>query len=440
MKSKATNKINIKPEVKNLWLRDIKPWADNPREIENEALVGLQNSLERFGYIDFLVVNKRDMVLVSGHQRLKILQDAGIKRIPCILVDVDQAQREMMSIALNNQEIMGQWTASLIPILERLRSEFQEDYLNLRLAELREELSDFETEITGKTLPDDIPEAPKKAITKPGDLWILDGHRLLCGDSTKGDDVARLMDGNLAKLMATDPPYLVDYTGANRPTGGKDWSNVYHEVEITDAQGFIHNFLTLGLKYTDKNTALYIWHAERRKELIFQICRKLGILPHQQIIWVKPCAVLTFSFYSWRHEPCLLAWKQGSKPHYRPSNKGIGTVWTMDYLKSGDPTKPEYYSDLWELDFDGKKRNNGLEHPTVKPTEVFAIPMRVHTRSGDICYEPFSGSGSQIIAGERLNRRVFAMEMEPIFCDVAIKRWEEFTGKKAEKDVQMGNR
>ena len=158
---------------------------------------------------------------------------------------------------------------------------------------------------------------------------------------------------------------------------------------------------------------------------------QLGVLIHQQIIWVKPCAVLTYSFYSWRHEPCLLMWIKGYKPPYKPKDKSIGTVWVHSFMRSGDPTTPEYYTDLWELDWEGKKRNSGLEHPTVKPTEVFAIPMRVHTGPGDICYEPFCGSGSQIIAAERLNRRCFAMEIEPVFCDVTIKRWEDFTGKKA---------
>jgi DNA modification methylase len=105
-------------------------------------------------------------------------------------------------------------------------------------------------------------------------------------------------------------------------------------------------------------------------------------------------------------------------------------VWFTTLLRSGDPETPEYYSDLWELDWDGKKRNIGADHPTVKPTEIFAIPMRVHTKPGDICYEPFSGSGSQIIAAERFGRRCFAMELEPVFCDVAVRRWEEFTGKR----------
>jgi DNA modification methylase len=283
----------------------------------------------------------------------------------------------------------------------------------------------------GKTLPDDIPEPPKEAITKKGDLWILGEHRLLCGDSTIDEDVSRLMDGQKAALWATDPPYCVDYTGANRPNGGRDWSNVYHEIDIPDAVDFMRKFLTVGLKHIQKKTALYMWHASKRKSDIEGVCKELGILIHQEIVWVKPCVILTFSFYSWRHEPCLLMWVKGHKPDYKPKNKSIGSVWTVGFLRSGDPTTPEYHTDVWELDWEGKKRNSGLEHPTVKPTEVFAIPMRVHTTPGDICYEPFSGSGSQIIAGERLNRRVFAMELEPIFCDVAVRRWEEFTGKKA---------
>ena len=135
----------------------------------------------------------------------------------------------------------------------------------------------------------------------------------------------------------------------------------------------------------------------------------------------------------WRHEPCLLMWVKGSPPPYKPKDKSIGTVWNIGYLKTGDPTTPEYYTDVWELDWEGKKRNPGLEHPTVKPVEVFAIPMRVHTKPGDICYEPFCGSGSQIIAAEKLDRRCYAMELEPVFIDVAVKRWEEWTGKSAKR-------
>ncbi len=426
-------KINTKPEVLEVKLVDLKPSEYNPREISEEALSGLRHSLEKFGLVDLLVVNKRNMRIISGHQRYKILKADGIETATAIMVDLDEISEKAMNVTLNSQEITGYWTSAITPLLEQLRNEMADDYVSLRMKELREQLSQFEPENMGdgKTLPDDIPDPPETPITKQGDLWILGDHRLLCGDSTNEDDVARLMDGHQASLFATDPPYCVDYTGKDRPNGGKDWSNVYHETEIKDAVGFIRSFYNVGLKYIKPNTALYLWHASKRKAEIQQVCDELDILVHQQIIWVKPCTILTYSFYSWRHEPCLLMWVRGKKPPYKPKDKSIGTVWRVDYLKSGDPMSPEYYTDVWELDWEGKKRNTGIEHPTVKPTEVFAIPMRVHTTPGDICYEPFCGSGSQIIAGERINRRVFGMELEPVFCDVIIRRWEDFTGKKA---------
>jgi DNA modification methylase len=430
------SKVNLNPEISDIKLSDVIPSPYNPRGILDEALAGLKHSLEKFGYIDLLVVNKRTMHIVSGHQRYKVLKDEGAESIKVVMVDVDEASEQAMNVTLNNAEITGYWTTALIPILEKLRKEMADDYLLLKMKELRDTVSKLEIEYygEGKTRPDDIPEPPIDTVTKPGDLWILGNHRLLCGDSTKEEDVARLMAGEKADLFATDPPYCVDYTGENRPGHGKDWSNVYHEIDIPDAGEFMKGFFSVGLKYIKGHTTIYLWHASKRRRTIEDVTRELGILMHQEIIWVKPCSVPTFAFYSWRHEPCLLMWVKGQKPPYKPEDKGIGTVWVSNYFKTGDPTKPEYYTDTWELDWEGKKRNTGLAHPTVKPTEVFAIPMRVHTSVGDICYEPFSGSGSQIIAGERLNRRVFAMEIEPVFCDVAIKRWELFTGKKAVKE------
>lgn len=428
--------INVRPEIREVRLEDISPAPYNPREISPEALAGLRESLVRFGLIDLLVVNKRNMRLVAGHQRLKVLQMADVESSTAIMVDVDEITEMSMNVALNSKEIEGRWTAAIVPLLEKLKNEDAHGYVALRMAALRAEVAEFEIENAGegKTLPDDVPAPPEAAVTRMGDLWILDGHRLLCGDSTSDADAARLMDGRKALLFATDPPYCVDYTGADRPGGGKDWTPTYHEVDIPDAVEFMRKFFSAGLKHVEDGTALYLWHADRRRKEIEGVCAEMNILIHQNIIWVKPCAVLTYSFYMWRHEPCLLMWVKGKKPKYKPKDKSIGTVWPVGYLKSGDPASPEYYTDIWELDWEGKKRNPGIEHPTVKPTEVFAIPMRVHTAPGDICYEPFSGSGSQIIAGERLNRRVFAMELEPVFCDVSIKRWQNFTGNIARRE------
>ncbi|MEI8350081.1 MAG: DNA methyltransferase [Candidatus Omnitrophota bacterium] len=425
--------INIKPEIKEIYLKNIFPNPANPRDITEEAMAGLQKSLEQFGYVDLLIVNKRNMQLIAGHQRLKIFKENGIKRVPCILVDINDMRQQTMAITLNNQQIVGFWTAALIPILEKIRQEIPDDYINLRIEALREEVEELEKESlgTGKTLPDDIPPIPKKAVTKAGDLWILGQHRILCGSSTNKDHVAHLMDGRKARLLATDPPYLVDYTGDDRPKSGKDWSDVYHEIDIPDAYIFYKDFLSIALKHINNNSAIYMWHASKRIDVIQKVFIELKILIHQIIIWVKPCAILTFSIYPWRHEPCIFGWLQGNKPKIKATANKTGTVWTIGLMRTGDPASPEYYTDIWEIDWEGKKRSPGKDHPTIKPTEVFAIPMRVHTNPGDICYEPFSGSGSQIIAAERLNRRCFAMEIEPIFVDVAVKRWEEFTGKKA---------
>jgi len=426
--------INLKPEIKSLLLKDILPDEKHARNITDEALDGLRKSLETFGYVDLIIINKRNMRIVAGHQRFKVLTENNVKRVPCVIVDVDDMMQQAMSVSLNNQQIAGYFTAALIPVLEQLRQSMPDEYIDLRLQELREELNALEAESlgAGKTLPDDIPPVPKKAVTKKGDLWVLRKHRLLCGNSRDEQDVARLMDGEKARLLATDPPYMVDYTGLNRPNEGKDWTGIYHEIEIKDADAFMRDFLSLGLKYSHKSVPIYIWHADRRVQMIEEIIKELDILWHQTIVWVKPAIVMTFAVYPWRHEPCLFGWRKGSKPFFRVSQKKIGSVWVVGLMRSGDPESPEYYSDIWELDWQGKQRPPDIGHPTVKPTEIFAIPMRVHTRPGDICYEPFSGSGSQIIAAERLNRRCFAMELEPVFVDVAVRRWEEFTGNKAE--------
>lgn len=427
-------KIDVKPDICDVRMSDLKPAPYNPREISEEALAGLRQSLERFGMVDLLVVNRRNMRIISGHQRYKILQAEGIETVTAIMVDVDEISEMAMNVTLNSQEITGSWSEALIPLLEKLRTENADAYIALRLKELRDDVRELEKENqgAGNTMPDDLPDAPKEVISKRGDLWLLGDHRLLCGDSTNEEDIARLMNGEKASLLATDPPYCVDYTGKDRPNGGRDWSDVYHEIDIPDASEFMRSFYSVALKFIQPNTALYLWHASKRRREIENVCDDLNILIHQQIVWVKPCVILTYSFYSWRHEPCLLMWVRGSKPPYRPKDKSIGSVWTIDFARSGDPCTPEYHTDIWELDWEGKKRGSTIaEHPTVKPTEVFAIPMRVHTRVGDVCFEPFCGSGSQIIAAERLNRRCFAMELEPFFVDVAVKRWEEYTGKKA---------
>ena len=435
MSKTAKDKLGC-PEIRKFRLEQRQPAEYNPREISDDALAGLSASLKKFGCVEPIVVNTRGgkNTIVGGNQRFKVLSAAGVKECICVAVDLSETDEETLNLTLNNPKIQGEFIREIEEYLYKLQREIpRKSFIDLRIADLQSEIG--QPEKSGNILDDEIPPPPKKAITKPGDLWILGEHKLLCGDSTNQTDVARLMGRERASLFATDPPYCVDYTGPDRPGGGKDWSDTFHDGKNEDIKKFWKQFLIVGLKYIKKNTAIYLWYADRKRGDVEEVCNELNILVHQAIIWVKPCVVVGYSFYSWRHEPCLLMWVRNSSPRHRPPYKAktIGTVWPVGYIKSGDPTTPEYYTDVWELDWEGKKRNPGIEHPTVKPVEVFAIPMRVHTKVGDICYEPFCGSGSQIIAAEKLDRRCFAMELEPVFCDVTVKRWEQWIGKKAKK-------
>lgn len=433
-------KKRLEPQIEKFKLSQLKVAGYNPRTISKDALDGLKNSIERFGCVEPIIVNVRRgaRTIVGGHQRLKALKKLGIKEAVCVTVNCGKKDERLLNLTLNNPAIQGEFIEQIGEYIDALRKQIPDrDIVGLRISQLQADLG-FEHEKKGNVPDDDIPKPPKKAKTKPGDLWILGRHRLLCGDSTIEADVTKLMRKEKASLFATDPPYCVDYTGGNRPgKKGKDWSGIYREIDIKDMIEFYKEFYKNGIRFVKPRTAFYLWHADKKRSQLENICEQIGLFIHQQIIWVKPCIVLGFSYYCSRHEPCLMLWQKKQKPpidiNKRKTTAKYNTVWPVGYQRTGDPTTPEYYTDVWELDYDGKKRPSGIDHPTIKPVEVFAIPMRIHTRPGDICYEPFCGSGTQIIAAEKLSRRCYAMELEPLFVDVAVKRWEQWTGKKAKR-------
>jgi DNA modification methylase len=238
--------------------------------------------------------------------------------------------------------------------------------------------------------------------------------------------VDRLMNGARAALFATDPPYLVDYDGTNHPTkkgatprakriANKDWSEDYieqpHWDDSSQGPAFYEAFMEVAIGHAIvENAAWYCWHASRRQAMLEACWTKFDVLHHQQIIWAKSRPVLTRSIMLWAHEPCLFGWRSGHKP--RVNREGFDrwptTVWSIP--SSEIETR---------------------EHPTSKPVRVFTLPMELHTLPGEICYEPFSGSGSQHIAGEKTGRRVYGLELSETFCDVVVTRWQAFTGQQA---------
>ena len=341
--------------------------------------------------------------------------------MPVIFVDLSREQSHLLNLALN--KISGDWDEQLLARLladlqtaesvDLALSGFEDDEIKRLLRRMDSEEKRYAPE--SFDLDAALAEAEAQPITKPGDLWLLGEHRLLCGDSTNEADVARLMDGKQPALLATDPPYLVDYTGGEHPPsranrGEANRNKHWDEYKDPDTSvDFFVRFLREGLKHLAPNSAIYQWHATRRQKLVEEAWGQCGLLVHQTIVWVKARGVLTRSHYLWSHEPCFYGWVEGQPPKLKP---------------------PANERTLWRIDQQGEQSG---AHPTQKPVELFIRPIEFHTRSGDIVYEPFLGSGTQLIAAERTGRLCFAMEQEPRYCDVARLRWEAFSGGKAVK-------
>lgn len=386
----------------------------NPRK-NDAAVPHVAASIRRFGWQQPIVARRTGEV-IAGNTRLKAAQELGMETVPVWWFDGSDLDAVAFSIADNRSHEFASWDeAELAKLLQQLKAEdsldgvgYSTEDLDALVQQLREQ------EEIDRDLVDEGAEAPPAvAASKLGDLWILGDHRLLCGDSTSLKDVHRVMAGDKAALVATDPPYLVDYTGERPNDSGKDWTDRYREIDIQDADGFFRAVFVNVLDVLGPKGALYCWHAHKRCGDIQRIWRELGILDHQQIIWVKPTPVFGRVYWHFQHEPCVMGWRQGDKPEHDGVHE---------------------HTSVWTVDWDGKARVVGNEHPTEKPVELFTRPIKKHTSVGDIVFEPFSGSGSQLIAAERTGRRCRAIEISPPFVDVAIRRWQKATGLDATLD------
>ena len=373
------------------------PSSKNPRKIPQSAIDKVAASIKEFGWRQSIVVNAEGVIVV-GHTRLLAARKLGLLEAPVhVAADLTEAQCRAYRIADNRVGEEARWDDEL--------------------------------------LKDAIPALPASQVARLGQIWQLGKHRLLCGDSTRPEHVSRLMGDERAVLFATDPPYAVGYSGGSHPATranrakanrDKDWSKVYHEAGRTTfdnedgggdgGRSFYLAFYRVAIeRAVAPNAAWYTWHASSRQAMVEEVWNEVGAFNHQQVIWFKSRPVLTYSVYVWAHEPCLFGWVKGQKPLVDRKYGNPGTVWQVPNaeVESGD-------------------------HPTSKPNKLFAIPMELHTRPDDLCYEPFSGSGSRLVAAEQLGRRCYAVELEPRFVDVAISRWERLTGKKAEVIADEG--
>jgi DNA modification methylase len=386
----------------------------NPR-VNDPAVPHVAASLKRFGWQQPIVAKPSGEV-IAGNTRLKAAKTLGMAEVPVVRFEGSALDATAYAIADNRSAEYSTWNnQALAALLEELRNEDALEGVGYSGPDIDALIAEVQASIRPSQVEDPGPEAPPLVpVSRRGDLWTLGEHRLLCGDSTKAEDVSRVLGGERASLLSTDPPYCVDYTGNDRPIhegkpSGKDWSAVYHEVDIQDLGAFLDAVFEACLPHLAERTPVYLWHAHVQQPTVAAAFERHGLLLHQVLVWVKPCAVFGHSYFRWRHEPCAFGWVQGKKPEH-----GVAQLDTV-----------------WECDWEGKSRVVGNEHPTQKPTRLFEIPIELHTQPGDVVLEPFSGSGSQLIAAEKLARNCRAVELEPAFVDVAIRRWEKATGKSA---------
>ena len=385
------------------------PNPRNPNRHPEGQIKLLAKIIRGQGFRNAIVVSKRSGFVIKGHGRLDAAKLLEMPQVPVDFQNYESEAEEWADMVADNRiaEIAETDEDSLKALLKELDGKIDLDLTGFdedSLDDLLDRLQTKEPESNTVTPP------PVNPITKPGDLYELGSHRLLCGDSTNPEDVRRVMNGERAILFATDPPYLVGYDGTNhpgtRPKTNTDWSETYgpswDEADAEQNNDLYDRFIKAAIaEAIDPHAAWYCWHASRRQRMVEDAWEKNGAFVHQQIIWAKPNRpILTRSWFLWAHEPCFMGWIKGNKPPRESS----------DYERS-----------VWEIE--GLNNDERPDHPTPKPLECFAVPMRQHTKKGGLCFEPFSGSGSQLIAGEQLGRRVYGLEISPAYCDVIVRRW-----------------
>lgn len=375
-------------------IKSVKPYARNAKKHDDKQVANVAESIKQFGWQQPIVCDA-DGVIIIGHCRLLAAKKLGLKKVPVKTVDNLSEEQVKKLRALDNKLNESEWDFDLLAddIGELDFSGFDIDW---GLPENEEEKEIIE---------DEAPEVDEEheSICKLGDVWQLGRHRLICGDSTDKATVEMLMDGKKANLCVTDPPYNVNYEGKTEEKlkiGNDSMSNEEFEKFLTSSFLVINDILLEG-------GCFYVWHASRSQIEFENALNLSGLKVRQQLIWVKNSMVLGRQDYQWRHEPCFYGWKEGTHNWY--SDRKQTTV----------------------LEFDRPTANK--EHPTMKPIALIAYQIKNSSKKDEIVFDGFGGSGSTLIACEQTGRKCYTCELDPKYCDVIIKRYENLTGQKAVK-------
>lgn len=371
------------------------PYARNARTHSKEQILQLRSSLREFGFVNPVIVDK-DLNIIAGHGRVLAAKEEGITEVPCVFVEhLTEAQKRAYIIADNRLALNAGWDTEMLSVeLADLQGvDFDLSLLGFDDSELNKLLGNI-NDVKDDDFDVDS-ELSKPAITKPGDLWLLGRHRLVCGDSTKAETYELLMDGKLANLTVTDPPYNVNYEGAAGKIKNDNMSGEQFYKFLLDA-------FTLIEKSMANDASIYVFHADTEGLNFRRAFDDAGFYLSGTCIWKKQSLVLGRSPYQWQHEPILFGWKKSGK-HMWFSDRKQSTVW----------------------EFDKPKKN--ADHPTMKPVPLVAYPILNSSMTGCIVLDPFGGSGSTLIACEQTGRICCTAELDEKFCDVIVKRYIEQT-------------
>ncbi len=388
------------------WLetKGLIPYAKNSRTHSEAQVAQIAGSIKEFGFNNPVLVDE-DNGIIAGHGRVMAAQKLGLQAVPCIrLAHLSDTQRKAYVIADNRLALNAGWDDQMLTLeLQELDGEdFDLSLLGFEADELNALLNPIK-ETEGLTDEDAVPDVPEEPKTKPGDIYQLGRHRLMCGDSTSIDAVEKLMDGQLADILITDPPYNVAYEGKT-----KEALTIKND-EMSDDQfrQFLRDAFVAADTVMKSGAVFYIWHADSEGYNFRGACKDTNWKVRQCLIWNKDTMVMGRQDYHWKHEPCLYGWKEGA-----------GHLWATDRKQ------------VTIIECKRPKRND--VHPTMKPVELIEYQLLNNTKGQDIVLDLFGGSGSTMIAAEKNGRTARLMELDPKYCDVIVKRWEDFTGQKAE--------
>lgn len=436
-------------------IKALKPYKLNAKKHPMSQIEGLAESIKRFGFTQPVVLDRKGTIII-GHGRVEAAKKVGLKQVPCVVLSTLTSDEIRALRLIDNRIAETGWNEEiLMEDLKALEFDFEPfsiDFNEILMPEV--DLKEENLEV----------EAPRKPVTRRGDLIVLGDHRLLCGDSTSREAWTKLMaDDESAQMVFTDPPYGVSYAT-------KKFSKIKNDGLAGEMLAkFLREVFSHAMVNTSDGAAFYIWHASSTRKDFEQAMAAAGLEERQYLIWAKNALVLGHADYHWSHEPCFYACKSGQSPKFF-GDRANQTVWRVSvggqndgiqttigpgvvltdghaeiFIRIGTPKGKKLRrikvkktivlrddapgGTLWEVDRD----RGGVEHPTQKPVELARRAIQNSSKVGQTVLDPFLGSGSTLIAAELTGRRCFGMELEPAYCDVIVKRWEKITDKKAER-------